>query len=157
MTTPAAPVSAPCELCAQDGGTVLWHDGRCRVVLVDEPGYPGFCRVIWNAHVREMTDLAPDERAHVMTVVFAVERALRDELAPGKVNLASLGNLTPHVHWHVIPRHTNDPHFPSPIWAAPQRAPARWAAPDLAARLGSAISREIDGGDATRRKPPDVT
>jgi diadenosine tetraphosphate (Ap4A) HIT family hydrolase len=46
-----------CELCERDGGELLWRDPRCRVVLVPEPGYPGYCRVIWNAHVREMTDL----------------------------------------------------------------------------------------------------
>jgi diadenosine tetraphosphate (Ap4A) HIT family hydrolase len=145
MTAPAAP-SAPCELCAQTGGALLWRDARCRVVLVDEPGYPGFCRVIWNAHVREMTDLAVADRDHVMAIVFAVERALRAELAPEKVNLASLGNMTPHVHWHVIPRHTDDPHFPSPVWAAAQRPPARPAPHDLAARLAAAIGRAIGHG-----------
>jgi diadenosine tetraphosphate (Ap4A) HIT family hydrolase len=126
-------------------------------VAVDEPGLPGFLRVVLNRHVREMTDLPSTDRERLMAVVFAVETHVRRSLEPDKMNLASLGNLTPHVHWHVIPRHADDPHFPSPIWATPQRAPVRWAAPDLAARLGSAISREIDGGDATRRKFPDVT
>ena len=148
MTAPAAP-SAPCELCAQTGGALLWRDARCRVVLVDEPGYPGFCRVIWNAHVREMTDLAVADRDHVMAIVFAVERALRAELAPEKVNLASLGNMTPHVHWHVIPRHTDDPHFPSPVWAAVQRPPARPMPHDLAARLAAAIARAVGHVDGS--------
>jgi diadenosine tetraphosphate (Ap4A) HIT family hydrolase len=145
--TPAGTI--PCELCAGAGGTVLWRDGRCRVVLVDEPGYPGFCRVIWNAHVREMTDLAVADRDHVMAIVFAVERALRAELAPEKVNLASLGNMTPHVHWHVIPRHTDDPHFPSPVWAAVQRPPARPMPHDLAARLAAAIARAVGHVDGS--------
>lgn len=143
MTAPAASPPAQCELCAQTGGALLWRDARCRVVLVDEPGYPGFCRVIWNAHVREMTDLAVADRDHVMAIVFAVERALRAELAPEKVNLASLGNMTPHVHWHVIPRHTDDPHFPSPVWAAGRRPPARPAPHDLAERLAAAIARAV--------------
>jgi diadenosine tetraphosphate (Ap4A) HIT family hydrolase len=47
-----------CELCEQSGGEVLWQDERCRIVLVDDPNYAGFCRVIWQQHVREMTDLA---------------------------------------------------------------------------------------------------
>jgi diadenosine tetraphosphate (Ap4A) HIT family hydrolase len=37
------------------------------------------------------------------------------------MNLASLGNMTPHVHWHVIPRFRDDRHFPTPVWAVPQR------------------------------------
>jgi diadenosine tetraphosphate (Ap4A) HIT family hydrolase len=40
------------------------------------------------------------------------------------MNLASLGNMTPHVHWHVIPRFEDDRHYPGPIWAAPKRAAA---------------------------------
>jgi diadenosine tetraphosphate (Ap4A) HIT family hydrolase len=110
-----------CELCTTPCGTVLWEDLRCRVVEADEPGYPGFCRVIWKSHVREMTDLSPADRLHCMNVVFAVERAMRDALSPAKINLASLGNFVAHVHWHVIPRFTDDPHFPQPVWATRQR------------------------------------
>ena len=110
-----------CELCTTSGGTFLWEDPRCRVVQADEPGYQGFCRVIWKSHVREMTDLSPADRLHCMNVVFAVERAMRDALSPAKINLASLGNFVAHVHWHVIPRFTDDPHFPQPVWATRQR------------------------------------
>lgn len=110
-----------CELCTTSGGTFLWEDPRCRVVQADEPGYPGFCRVIWKSHVREMTDLLLADRLHCMNVVFAVERAMRDALSPAKINLASLGNFVAHVHWHVIPRFTDDPHFPQPVWATRQR------------------------------------
>lgn len=110
-----------CELCATPGGTLLWQDSRCRVVGVDEPGYLGYCRVIWNTHVAEMTDLAEADRAHCMRVVLTVESVLRKLLAPDKVNLASLGNFTPHLHWHVIPRFRDDPHFPQAIWGPRQR------------------------------------
>jgi diadenosine tetraphosphate (Ap4A) HIT family hydrolase len=113
--------NAGCELCAGSGGRRITDDGRLRVVAVDEPDYPGLIRVIWSAHRREMTDLSTDERAHLMQVVFAVERAQRDVMRPHKINLASLGNMTPHVHWHVIPRYEDDPHFPGPIWGKRQR------------------------------------
>lgn len=105
-----------CELCEGNGGKMVWRDERCRVVLVDEPGYAGFCRVIWQAHVKEMTDLAPADRDHLMRVVYSAEEALRSLLRPDKINLASLGNAVPHLHWHVIPRFRDDAHFPSPIW-----------------------------------------
>ena len=118
-----------CELCDSDGGALIWRDEQCRVVLVPDPDYPGFCRAIWNAHVSEMTDLSEPERAHFLRVVFAVEAALRELLRPQKINLASLGNQTPHLHWHVIPRFSGDPHFPNPIWGARLRAAT--AAPPL--------------------------
>ena len=110
-----------CELCATSGGTTRWESPTCRVVRVDDPQYPGFCRVIWTAHVREMTDLEPAERQFMMNLVFAVEKVVRTLFAPDKVNLASLGNLTPHLHWHVIPRWRDDRHFPEPIWGHVQR------------------------------------
>jgi diadenosine tetraphosphate (Ap4A) HIT family hydrolase len=131
-----SPGASDCELCREDGGAVLWRDASCRVVLVDDADYPGFCRVILGQHVREMTDLEPSARARFMQVVFAVEAALRECLRPDKINLASLGNAVPHLHWHVIPRFRDDRHFPSPIWAAARRDrgrrepvdPARFAA-----------------------------
>lgn len=110
-----------CEFCESPGGAVLWRNALCRVVRVDEPDYPGFCRVILNRHAREMTDLAPGERDALMAVVWAVEQAVRETMGPDKMNLASLGNMTPHVHWHVIPRFADDRHFPGPVWAAPKR------------------------------------
>ncbi|HXD50505.1 MAG TPA: HIT domain-containing protein, partial [Burkholderiales bacterium] len=38
-----------------------------------------------------------------------------------KINLAAFGNMTPHLHWHVIPRNADDAHFPNPIWGERQR------------------------------------
>ncbi len=107
---------ASCPLCAQPGGTLLWRSADCRVVRIDEPHYPGFCRVIWNAHVREMSDLPPRQRQSLMEIVFAVEAVIRKLFAPDKINLASFGNMVPHLHWHVIPRWIGDRHFPEPIW-----------------------------------------
>ncbi|HEY0586790.1 MAG TPA: HIT family protein [Pseudoduganella sp.] len=120
-----------CDLCkllagfdaapAGAASPLVWRDDRLAVILVDEPGYPGFTRVVWHDHVREMTDLSTEDRDHVMKTVWAVEQALRTAMSPHKVNVASFGNMTPHVHWHVIPRYTDDAHFPNPTWGAKQR------------------------------------
>ncbi|MBS1190647.1 MAG: hypothetical protein H6R10_2439 [Rhodocyclaceae bacterium] len=134
---------AVCELCDTPGGTVLWQSADCRVVRIADPHYPGFCRVIWNRHVREMTDLTPEERRYLMAVVFGVESVVRALFAPDKVNVASLGNMTPHVHWHVIPRWRDDRHFPDPIWGKVQREEVipRPAVDD--AQLQAAVSRVL--------------
>src|SRR5262245_30942557 len=132
-----------CELCDSVGGELLWRDERCRVVAVDERDYPGFCRVIWHAHVREMTDLAESERAHLLRVLLAVEATIREVMQPDKINLASLGNVTPHLHWHVIPRFRDDPHFPNAIWSAPVRSQARpglRSPVDLAQRIAARVA-----------------
>ncbi len=120
-----------CELCETVGGELLWQDGQCRVVRVEDANYPGFCRVIWQAHVKEMADLSPDQRHHLMDIVFGMERVLLEIMRPDKINLASLGNLTPHLHWHVIPRFRDDAHFPQPIWTTPSRIGPQRQAPAL--------------------------
>lgn len=140
-----------CTLCTNEGGELLWRDARCRVVLVDEADYPGYCRVIWQAHAAEMSDLSSEERLHLMRVVFEVEAGLREWLRPDKVNLASLGNVVPHLHWHVIPRFRDDPHFPNPIWGARMRQPAPRSTDlpavkrHLAARLAELAASRVGG------------
>jgi len=113
--------AADCELCNGDGGEILHRAEKFRVVLVDDALYPGFCRVIWNDHIKEMTDLPVADRSTLMAAVCKVESLVRSVMQPEKINLASLGNMTPHLHWHVIPRYADDAHFPSPIWAEVQR------------------------------------
>ena len=111
-----------CPLCDTDGGLLIWRGEKLRVIRADEAGFPAFYRVVWNAHVAEFSDLDPLERAHCMDVVVQVEQALRQHLQPTKINLATLGNMVAHLHWHVIARFDWDSHFPAPVWAAAQRA-----------------------------------
>ncbi len=117
-------LSGNCPLCNSAGDSVLWQNGRLRVIRVDDAAHPGFTRVIWREHVGEMTELPADARDEFMSVVWLVEQAQRRILQPRKINLAQLGNMVPHLHWHVIPRWADDSHFPEAIWApAPARSP----------------------------------
>jgi diadenosine tetraphosphate (Ap4A) HIT family hydrolase len=141
-----------CPLCLSPGGEIVWEDGLCRVVRVDGAegaAFPGYCRVIWRTHIAEMTDLDPGSRRHLMNVVFAVEAALRALVAPDKINLAALGNMVPHLHWHVIPRWRDDSHFPAAIWADPQKSVAAIrhvpAASALTAAIIAALTEEESG------------
>lgn len=76
-----------------------------------------------------MSDLPEPDQHRLMRVVFAVEATLRRLMQPEKINLASLGNVVPHVHWHVIPRFADDAHFPQAIWGALMRTGAQHPAP----------------------------
>lgn len=136
-----------CELCESLGGELLWRDELCRVIRVggvEGAAFPGYCRVVWHAHVAEMSDLVAVERAHLLGVVNAVEMALRALVRPDKINLASLGNVVPHLHWHVIPRWCDDSHFPAPIWAAASRSVPERASPSSPA-LTSVLLRALEG------------
>jgi diadenosine tetraphosphate (Ap4A) HIT family hydrolase len=112
-----------CELCESTGGEPLHQAAQFRVVLIDDDNYPGFCRVIWQDHVKEVTDLPELDRMLLMDVLWQVELVVREVMQPEKINLASFGNMVPHLHWHVIPRYSDDVHFPQPVWGQPQHAP----------------------------------
>lgn len=121
------------------------------MVLADEPDYPGFLRVILNTHVKEMTDLPANDQQALMRVVFAAEAAMREVLAPDKINLASLGNVVPHLHWHVIPRFGDDPHFPNPVWGEKLRDTPHAAPPDLIEALTAALHSPGVGRGSPRK------
>lgn len=134
-----------CSLCEKIGETLIWHNDLCRVILVNEPDYPGFCRVITQAHIKEITDLSEDLQWQLMRIVFSVEKSIREILKPEKMNLASLGNVVPHLHWHIIPRFINDTHFPNPIWGERTNTATtvkRFDREAFIAKLGEALEKQ---------------
>jgi diadenosine tetraphosphate (Ap4A) HIT family hydrolase len=114
-----------CTLCQTVGGELLWQNATLRVIDAQDALYPGFTRVVWNNHVAEMTDLAPSDRLTLMQVVWCVEATQRSVLLPDKINLAAFGNMVSHLHWHIVPRWRDDPHFPDPVWASLRAADAQ--------------------------------
>lgn len=142
---------AGCELCEQEGGIAVFRNDALRVIRAVDADHPAFYRVIWNAHVAEWTDLPPPDRSRIMQAVAKVETVLREQLRPTKVNLASLGNVVPHLHWHVIARFDWDARWPAPVWASAQRQ-----VPDAEQRLALPL-RELDQrvADALRGLPAD--
>jgi diadenosine tetraphosphate (Ap4A) HIT family hydrolase len=123
-------VMTECAYCENLTDRIIWANGECRVMFVDDSTFAGWCRVIWHEHKTELTELSPAERISLMDVVFAVESGLRKLLNPAKINVASLGTAMPHVHWHIVPRFADDTHFPDPVWSAPLRDPSGRTVPE---------------------------
>ncbi|MEO7390801.1 MAG: HIT family protein [Ramlibacter sp.] len=139
--------AAGCPLCDETGGGPVFQGSKFRLVRAAEAGFPAFYRLVWTGHIAEFTDLPAADRQLCMEAVAEVEQALRAHLRPTKVNLASLGNAVPHLHWHIVARFEWDSHFPAAVWAAALRVPPEGAVAavegrraaleqDLAARLG---------------------
>ncbi len=126
---------AGCALCDADGGVPIWAGARFRLIRAEEAGFPAFYRVVWAEHVAEFSDLSEADRVLCMEAVALCERVLRSELRPDKINLAALGNMVPHLHWHVVARFEDDSHFPAPLWAPAVRERATAHELALARRL----------------------
>jgi diadenosine tetraphosphate (Ap4A) HIT family hydrolase len=131
-----------CPLCEADGGLLVFKNEQFRIIQAVEAGFPAFYRVVWNAHVAEFSSLSVSERNLCMNAVVAVEQVLRDQLEPIKINLAALGNMVPHLHWHVIARFDWDTHFPAPVWSPAQRAENSEKLAQIAAKC-AAVNRAI--------------
>ncbi len=105
-----------CPLCETKDENILFSNDLFRIIHVKDEFYPGYLRLILNRHVAEMTDINAEESHIIFSTLLIIERHIIDILNPDKINLASLGNMVPHLHWHIIPRYKNDRHFPNPIW-----------------------------------------
>lgn len=133
---------AGCPLCESHGGLPVYQGPRFRLIRTEEGGFPAFYRLVWGDHVAEFTDLSPADRQLCMEAVACVEATLREHLKPTKVNLATLGNMVAHLHWHVIARFEWDSHFPGPVWAAAQREALPQRVQDIEA-LRPTLEREL--------------
>ena len=136
---------AGCELCAGPGGVLLWNRGNWRVIRVEDAAFPAFYRVVSHHHVAEFSELLAHERQRCMDIVCAIERTLTEQLHPTKINLAALGNMVPHLHWHVVARFDWDSHYPHPIWGERQRELPGSAASRLAIGLPELDAHVVDG------------
>lgn len=110
------------------------------VFLNDQQGCRGWCVCVLRRHVEHMDGLTLADQAQVFAEVARVARAIRTVFpssgaggGPPRINYECLGNVTAHVHWHVIPRHAGDPTPRAPVWG--------WDAPTLKGGMGDAERR----------------
>lgn len=127
-----------CVLCHPQKENVVWKNKELRVIQVDDPLFPGYFRVIWNKHIAEMSDLTDDERQLLEKVLLTVEKVVREQMQPDKINWSQLGNMVPHLHWHIIARYRDDSHFPESIWGLKQREVAEEKVQQLKTKANNA-------------------
>jgi diadenosine tetraphosphate (Ap4A) HIT family hydrolase len=88
--------------------------------LYPDQAFRGRCLVTLREHYTELFQLTPAMRNALVEDVTHIAGALFRAVNPIKINYDLLGNLVPHIHWHVIPRFREDGIYPKPIWAAQQ-------------------------------------
>ena len=116
-------MSDPCVGCDRVARITAGRDpefvatlAESHVVLADEQRYRGYAILFAKEHVEHLAALPLDRQLRLWEEVDRVAQAIRRSVAPVRINYACLGNLVTHVHWHVIPRHADDPEPLHPIW-----------------------------------------
>jgi len=89
------------------------------VTLMRDQFFPGYTLLSTKIHCSELFQLDREVRSELMEEVSCVAKVLYDIFQPAKINYELLGNMVPHIHWHLVPRFATDPLWPRPIWAEP--------------------------------------
>lgn len=113
-----------CPLCFSSGEKVLLKNDLFRIIQVNDVDYPGYFRVIANDHVKEMSELSSEAQMRIISALSKIEEIVLENMRPIKVNWAQLGNMVPHLHWHLIARFEVDATFPDSIWSPKRRQTA---------------------------------
>ena len=79
--------------------------------------YRGQCLLILDIrHATRPEELSKEEWGTFCADLYAAEVAIAKAVKPDHINVAALGNVIPHLHWHIIPRYRGDPRWGAPIW-----------------------------------------
>jgi diadenosine tetraphosphate (Ap4A) HIT family hydrolase len=97
-----------CPLCNIQN--YFYKNSLFSLIFVDE--IPGYIRLVTNSHIKEFSDLSDDEAIQITLAIKKIEKILLKHTKADKINIASLGNMVPHLHIHIIPRFKNDPWWP---------------------------------------------
>lgn len=89
------------------------------LILNRDQFFPGYCLMFTKNHHTELFHLDRESRQGLMEEVSRVAAVLSACFRADKINYELLGNMVPHIHWHLIPRKVDDPLWPRPVWAEP--------------------------------------
>jgi len=116
MTTPECPM---CRRWNEESDLRIIQLKHSFVTLNRDQFFPGYVLLFTKTHVTELFHLQSQVRAELMDEVSRVAEALHGVFQPDKINYELLGNMVPHMHWHLVPRFATEPLWPRPIWAEP--------------------------------------
>ena len=116
--------STPCPMCDRwqsDADLRIAELEHSYLLLNRDQFFPGYCLLFTKQHQTELFLLDTAVRQGLMEEVSRVAQALSSCFQPDKLNYELLGNMVPHIHWHLVPRFRSDLLWPRPIWSEPHQ------------------------------------
>lgn len=114
-----------------------------RVLLMNDANYPWLLLVPRRPDVSEVFDLSEVEQGQLVSEITLLARVLKDVTACDKLNIATIGNVVPQLHVHIVARRRDDAAWPRPVWGTVPARPYELAERD---RLIAAIQQEVAFG-----------
>ncbi|MEO1939786.1 HIT family protein [Candidatus Thioglobus sp.] len=91
------------------------------VTLEVESSEIPWVKVFTKRKIKEFSECTLAEKTEIFRIIDITEKSMLEYFKADKINIASFGNLLPHVHWHVMARFEGDSYFPEPMWGTQQR------------------------------------
>lgn len=106
---------------------------------------PGWCVLLLKDHAEHLHELSAQRQSRLWADVGDVARAVNIAFAPRRLNYECLGNVMPHVHWHVIPRYAPpaDPEPGATVWTRPTEWLDCGVHPDAARELVARLQEVV--------------
>jgi diadenosine tetraphosphate (Ap4A) HIT family hydrolase len=105
-----------CIFCNNSNEELVIKNDIYKVIKVFNQDYPIYFQLVINQHIKELSDLPYQDALKVFDTIYLLDKLICEIYNVDKVNIASFGNIIPHLHWHIIGRYKHDKHFPNPIW-----------------------------------------
>ena len=90
------------------------------VVIGDNQFFKGYTLFLCKQHKNELHELDPKFKNKFLQEMSTVAEAVYKTFKPKKLNYELLGNTDNHMHWHIFPRHNNDPLPERTVWNIPK-------------------------------------
>ena len=100
-----------CVLCKKvknPEGTLIKEFKNSVLVVGDHQYFPGYCQLILKDHVADLTDLSESIQEEFFKELMDSAQAVREAYNPARLNYSSLGNVVPHIHFHLFPRYEKE-------------------------------------------------
>lgn len=88
----------------------------CQVRLSKNAAFPWILLIPKPENIIELIDLSVADQHQLMNEIAAASSSMKDLFTPDKLNVATLGNVVPQLHIHIIARYKSDPIWPNPVW-----------------------------------------
>lgn len=96
------------------------HSDKLIYIEIHESDIP-WLKIFTKVNRKEFSECSREEKTVIWNTLDVIEKMMLEYYKPEKINIASFGNMLPHVHWHIMARFKNDSHFPEPMWGVKQR------------------------------------
>lgn len=95
--------------------TKIYEDENTLAFLDIAPVNPGHTLVIPKKHSENLEDIVEEDLCSIIKAVKKVGKAIKESISQAGYNVglnngSGSGQLVPHLHFHIMPRHAGDGH-----------------------------------------------